>query len=97
MATKCYGRCYNKWVVVSNMDEEQKLLMKYMVELGAPMDCAIVTVGSLWKHSQFLQMFEYIIEHPEASYHELYLVANRIYARENKNAVCTRCGEKIGS
>lgn len=78
------------------MDEDEKLLVRYFAGLGAPPACVMVAVGGLWKHSQRMRMFEYIIEHPDADYNELYMFAEQIYVRENKNAVCTRCGNKLG-
>lgn len=63
------------------MSEDQKLLMRYLVDIKAPMDCAILIVGSLWKEEQLMEMFKYITEHPEAGYHELYIIACRIASK----------------
>ena len=60
------------------MSEWQNVLMRYLISIEAPMDYTLFIVGSLWKEEQLMEMFKYILEHQEANYRELYLVACRI-------------------
>lgn len=64
------------------MTENQKLLARYLIDLKSPMTCGLFIVGCLETDELVMEMFQYIVEHPEADYHELYLVTCRIAERE---------------
>lgn len=65
------------------MSDGQKLLMKYLVSIGAPMDCTLLIVDSMWEENTLHEFFGYILEHQEANYFELYIVAQRIAEAHN--------------
>ena len=55
------------------MTESQKLLARYLIDLKTPMTCGLFIVGCMETEEMIMEMFKYIVEHPEAEYHELYL------------------------
>ncbi len=64
------------------MREDQKLLMRYLIDLKAPWDCTLFIVGCLDTDELIMEMFQYIVEHPDAEYQELYEVTCKIAERE---------------
>ena len=62
--------------------DNQELLMRYLIEKGAPMHCTLFIVGTLWKDELIMEIFRYIAEHPDADYHQLYLITCKIAKRE---------------
>ena len=64
------------------MTEDQRLLTKYLVDLNTPLTYILSIVGSLWRDDLVMEMFQYIAEHPDAEYPELYSVACKIASRE---------------
>ena len=64
------------------MTEAQKLLTRYLKCLNTPMTCGLFIVGCLDTDELVKEMFQYIADHPEAEYQELYEVTCRIAERE---------------
>lgn len=60
------------------MSEDQKLLMRYLVDIKTPMHCALLIVNMMWEENTIMKLFGYIVEHPEADYNELYEIAYKI-------------------
>lgn len=64
------------------MTEDQKLLMRYLIDLKAPWYLTILMADMMWAEESILKLFEYIVKNPNAEYLELYDVAHKI-ASEN--------------
>ena len=64
------------------MTENQKLLARYLIDLKTPMTCGLFIVGCLQTDEMVMEMFQYIADHPEAEYQELYSFACKIATRE---------------
>ena len=63
------------------MTEDQNLLARYLIDLKAPMTCGLFIVGCMETEEMIMEMFKYIVDHPEAEYHELYLFACKLASK----------------
>lgn len=74
------------------MTEKQKLLTRYLKCLNTPLTCGLFIVGCMETEEMIMEMFQYIADHREAEYHELYIFACEL---ASKYGILDDCEEEF--